>query len=303
MRVIFMGTPDFAVPTLRALVAAGHEVVAAYTQPPRPGGRRGKEPTPSAVHRAADELGIPVRHPERLKGEVEQARFAMLGADIAVVAAYGLILPQAILDAPKYGCLNVHASLLPRWRGAAPIQRAVLAGDAETGVCIMRMEAGLDTGPVIATGRTPIGGKTAGELTEELAVMGAKLMAGVLARMPGLPEYPQPAEGVTYASKIDKAEARLDFSRDAEQVERQVRGFAPVPGAWFEHEGERYKVLGAEVVPGMGGWPGQVLDERLTVACGRGAIRPTRIQRAGKPAMDLDTFLRGNAIPVGWYLK
>jgi methionyl-tRNA formyltransferase len=303
MRVIFMGTPEFAVPTLRALVAAGHEVVAAYTQPPRPGGRRGKELTPSPVQRAAEELGIPVRHPERLKGEVEQAQFAMLGADIAVVAAYGLILPQAILDAPRYGCLNVHASLLPRWRGAAPIQRAVLAGDAETGVCIMRMEAGLDTGPVIATGRTPLDSKNAGELTDELAVMGAKLMAGVLARMPGLPEYPQPGDGVTYASKIDKAEARLDFSRDADQVERQVRSFAPSPGAWFEYEDERYKVLAAEVVPGAGGWPGQILDDRLTVACGKGAIRPTRIQRAGKPAMDLETFLRGNVIPVGWYLK
>jgi len=248
-------------------------------------------------------MGIPVRHPTSLKSEVEQAQFALLGADIGVVAAYGLILPRAILDAPKYGCLNVHASLLPRWRGAAPIQRAVLAGDAETGVCIMRMEAGLDTGPVIATGRTPIDGKTAGALTEELAIMGAKLMAGVLARMPGLPEYPQPAEGVTYASKIDKAEARLDFSRSAAEVERQVRGFAPSPGAWFEYEGERYKVLGAEVVAATGGWPGQVLDDRLTVACGKGAIRPTRIQRAGKPAMDLDTFLRGNAIPAGWYLK
>jgi methionyl-tRNA formyltransferase len=303
MRVIFMGTPQFAVPALQALVAAGHEVVCAYTQPPRPGGRRGREPTPSAVQQAAEAMGIPVRHPTSLKGEVEQAQFALLGADIGVVAAYGLILPQAILDAPKYGCLNIHASLLPRWRGAAPIQRAVLAGDAETGVCIMRMEAGLDTGPVIATGRTPIDSKTAGELTDELAVMGAKLMAGVLARMPGLPEFPQPAEGVTYASKIDKAEARLDFSHSAEQVERQVRGFAPSPGAWFEYEGERYKVLGAEVVPGAGGWPGQVLDDRLTVACGKGAIRPTRIQRAGKPAMDLDTFLRGNAIPAGWYLK
>ena len=303
MRVIFMGTPDFAVPALKALVAAGHEVVCAYTQPPRPGGRRGRELTPSPVQQAAEAMGIPVRHPTSLKSEVEQAQFALLGADIGVVAAYGLILPRAILDAPKYGCLNVHASLLPRWRGAAPIQRAVLAGDAETGVCIMRMEAGLDTGPVIATGRTPIDGKTAGALTEELAIMGAKLMAGVLARMPGLPEYPQPAEGVTYASKIDKAEARLDFSRSAAEVERQVRGFAPSPGAWFEYEGERYKVLGAEVVAATGGWPGQVLDDRLTVACGKGAIRPTRIQRAGKPAMDLDTFLRGNAIPAGWYLK
>ena len=296
-----MGTPQFAVPALKALVQAGHEVVCAYTQPPRPAGR-GKQLQPGPVQREAEAMGIEVRHPASLKGAEEQAEFAALGADLGVVAAYGLILPQAVLDAPAHGCLNVHASLLPRWRGAAPIQRAVLAGDAETGVCIMRMEAGLDTGPVLATGRTPIGSKTAGELTDELAEMGAGLMAEVLADLPGHPEVPQPDDGVTYAKKIDKAEARLDFSRSAVEIERQVRAFAPAPGAWFEYEGERYKVLAAEVVA-SGGWPGQVLDDGLTVACGKGAIRPTRIQRAGKPAMSLDDFLRGKAIPAGWYLK
>ena len=192
MKIIFMGTPDFAVPALRALVAAGHEVIAAYSQPPRPGGRRGKELTPSPVHKAAQELGIAVRHPVSLKGADEQAEFAALGADIAVVAAYGLILPQAVLDAPTFGCLNIHGSLLPRWRGAAPVQRAILAGDAETGIGIMRMEAGLDTGPVLAEARTPVGRKTAGELTSELAEMGAALMVKVLADLPGYPEQPQP---------------------------------------------------------------------------------------------------------------
>ena len=273
MRVIFMGTPDFAVPTLQALVAAGHEVVAAYSQPPRPGGRRGKELTPSPVQRAAEALGIPVRHPVSLKTAEDQADFAAWKADIAVVAAYGLILPQAVLDAPKLGCLNVHGSLLPRWRGAAPIQRAILAGDAETGVGIMRMEAGLDTGAVLAEGRTPIDGKTAGDLTDELSQMGARLMVEVLAQMPGLAEVPQSEDGVTYARKIDKAETRLDFTQDAAAVERQVRAFAPAPGAWFELDGERCKVLAATAVAGSGP-AGQVLDDALTIACGSGAIGP-----------------------------
>jgi methionyl-tRNA formyltransferase len=301
MRIIFMGTPQFAVPALKALVAAGHEVVCAYSQPPRPAGR-GKQLQPSPVQREAEAMGIAVRHPASLKGGAEQAEFAALGADIGIVAAYGLILPQAVLDAPQLGCVNIHASLLPRWRGAAPIQRAVLAGDAETGVCIMRMEAGLDTGPVLAANATPIGHKTAGELTVELAEMGAGLMVEVLADLPGRAEVPQPDVGVTYAKKIDKAETRLDFSPSAVELERQVRAFAPAPGAWFEYEGERYKVLAADIVTG-GGRPGQVLDDRLTVACGKGAIRPLRIQRAGKPAMELGDFLRGNAIPAGWYLK
>ncbi len=297
-----MGTPDFAVPALQALVAAGHEVVAAYTQPPRPGGRRGKELTPTPVHKAAEELGIMVRHPARLKGAEEQADFAALEADIAVVAAYGLILPQAVLDAPRHGCLNLHGSILPRWRGAAPIQRAILAGDAETGVGIMRMEAGLDTGPVLLEGRTPIDGKTAGELTEELAQIGARLIVQVLADLPAYPEVPQPDAGVTYASKIDKAETRLDFAQDAAQVERQIRAFAPAPGAWFEYQGERCKVLAAELAEGSGA-PGEVLDDQLTVACGSGAIRPTLVQRAGRPAMASADLLRGWAIAAGAILQ
>ena len=293
-----MGTPDFAVPALKALVAAGHEVVAAYTQPPRPGGRRGKELTPTPVHKAAEELGIEVRHPASLKGAEEQADFAALAADIAVVAAYGLILPQAVLDAPRHGCLNLHGSILPRWRGAAPIQRAILAGDAETGVGIMRMEAGLDTGPVLLEGRTPIDRKTAGELTEELAQIGARLIVEVLADLPAYPERAQPDDGVTYAKKIDKAETRLDFTQGAAQIERQIRAFAPAPGAWFEYQGERCKVLAAELAEGSGA-PGEVLDEALTIACAGGAIRPTLVQRAGRPAMASADMLRGWAIGAG----
>ena len=317
MRIIFMGTPDFAVPALEALVAAGHDVVAAYTQPPRPGGRRGKELTPTPVHRKAEELGIEVRHPASLKGADEQAALAALNADIAVVAAYGLILPQAVLDAPKHGCLNLHGSILPRWRGAAPIQRAILAGDAETAVDIMRMEAGLDTGPVLLEGRTPIAGKTAGELTSELAQIGARLIVEVLADLRAYPEVPQQDDAATYAKKIDKAETRIDFTQDAAQVERQVRAFAPAPGAWFEFQGERCKVLAAEIVsPREGGdlMPGQdqparglrlrgdagtVLDSQLTIACGHGAIRPTLVQRAGRPAMPTADLLRGWAIEAG----
>ena len=298
MRIIFMGTPEFAVPTLTALAGAGHEIVCVYSQPPRPGGRRGKELTPSPVQRAAESLGIMVRHPVSLKGADEQAAFAALGAEIAVVAAYGLILPQAVLDAPRLGCLNVHGSLLPRWRGAAPIQRAILAGDAETGVGIMRMERGLDTGPVLLEARTAVDRKTAGELTGELAAMGAALMVQVLADLPAYPEVPQSEAGVTYAHKIDKAEARLDFAGDAAQLERQVRAFNPAPGAFFELAGERFKVLVAEVVSADGA-AGTVLDDRLTIACGTGALRPTLVQRAGRPAMDVAALLRGTAIPAG----
>lgn len=298
MRVIFMGTPDFAVPALQALVAAGHEVVATYTQPPRPGGRRGKELTPTPVHKAAEALGIEVRHPTSLKGAEEQADFAALHADIAVVAAYGLILPQAVLDAPKHGCLNLHGSILPRWRGAAPIQRAILAGDAETGVDIMRMEAGLDTGPVLLEGRTPIDRKSAGELTEELAQIGARLIGEVLADLSAYPERLQPEDGVTYAKKIDKAETLVDWSQSAKQVERQIRAFAPAPGAWFEYQGERCKVLAAELLEGSGA-PGEVLDDALTIACASGAIRPTLVQRAGRPVMTTADLLRGWAIAAG----
>ncbi len=293
-----MGTPDFAVPALQELVAAGHEVICAYSQPPRPGGRRGRELTPSPVQRAAEALGIPVRHPVSLKMAEAQAEFAALGADIAVVAAYGLILPQAVLDAPKLGCLNIHASLLPRWRGAAPIQRAILAGDAETGVTIMQMEAGLDTGPMLAKVGTPIASKNAGELTAELAESGARLMVRVLASLPEFPARAQPEAGVNYAAKIDKAEARLDFNQSAEQVARQVRAFAPSPGAWFECAGERCKVLLAELCPESGA-AGTVLDDRLTIACASGAIRPTLVQRAGRPAMATTEMLRGWAIPAG----
>lgn len=298
MRIIFMGTPDFAVPALDALVAADHQVVAAYTQPPRPGGRRGKELTPTPVHRRAEELGIEVRHPVSLKGAQEQAAFAALDADIAIVAAYGLILPQAVLDAPRNGCLNLHGSILPRWRGAAPIQRAILAGDAETGVGIMRMEAGLDTGPVLLEGRTPIDRKTAGELTAELAGIGADLIVRVLADLPAYPEVAQSEAGVTYAKKIDKAETRLDFSQHAMQVERQIRAFAPAPGAWFEFAGERCKVLAAEVAEGSGA-PGTVLDGMLTIACGSAAIRPILVQRASRPAMAAAEMLRGWTIAPG----
>ncbi len=297
MRIVFMGTPEFAVPALAALVEAGHEVVCVYTQPPRPAGR-GKQLQPSPVQREAEARGIAVRHPASLKGAEEQAEFVALNTDIAIVAAYGLILPQAVLDAPKHGCLNIHASLLPRWRGAAPIQRAVLAGDAETGVTIMRMEAGLDTGPMLAVAKVPADGKTAGELTAELAEIGGALMVEVLADLPGHAEVPQPEDGVTYAAKIDKAESRLDFTHSAEAVERHIRAFAPAPGAFFELEGERYRVLAAEVTEGSGA-AGVTLDDQLTIACATGAIRPTLIQRAGRPAMDTASLLRGRAIPAG----
>ncbi|PNU04957.1 methionyl-tRNA formyltransferase [Novosphingobium guangzhouense] len=298
MRIIFMGTPDFAVPALVALVEAGHEVVAAYTQPPRPGGRRGKELTPSPVHREAETRGIEVRHPVSLKGAEEQAAFAALEADVAIVAAYGLILPQAVLDAPRLGCLNIHASILPRWRGAAPIQRAILAGDPTTGITIMQMEAGLDTGPMLATLRTTIDAKTAGELTSELAEKGAQLLIGTLRDLAVHRPVAQPEDGVTYARKIDKAEARLDFFAPAAEVERQVRAFMPAPGAFFELEGERYKVLAARIVEGMGE-AATTLDDGLTIACGDGALEVTRIQRAGKPAMDVADLLRGRPIPAG----
>ncbi len=301
MRIIFMGTPDFAVPSLRALHAAGHDICAAYSQPPRPGGRRGKELTATPVHKAAEELGIEVRYPASLKGEEEQAAFAALNADVAVVAAYGLILPQAILDAPSHGCLNVHGSLLPRWRGAAPVQRAILAGDDETGVGIMQMEAGLDTGAVRAEARVPINRKSAGHLTEELAELGANLMVEVLADLSSYAPRAQPEEGVTYAAKIDKAETRINFAQSAELVDRQIRAFSPWPGAWFEYDGVRHKVLEAEMAEGFFS-PGVVVDESLAIACKSGAIRPTRIQRAGKPVMDVEEFQRGKGIPAGTFL-
>ena len=302
MRIIFMGTPDFAVPTLQALVDAAHEVVCVYTQPPRPGGRRGKELTPTPVHQRASDLGIEVRHPKSLKSAEEQAAFAALHADVAVVAAYGLILPQAVLDAPEHGCLNVHASILPRWRGAAPIHRSVMAGDNVTGVTIMQMEAGLDTGPMLAMARTPIEDKTTGELTEELAELGAQLMVGTLRDLKIHVPIAQDDADATYAAKIDKAEARIDWDRPAVEVVRHIHGLSPFPGAWFELGGQRVKLLRAEVVEGAGA-PGELLDERLAIACTEGAIRPLELQRAGKPRMDLDTFLRGNAVAKGVILE
>ncbi|MES2497171.1 MAG: methionyl-tRNA formyltransferase [Pseudomonadota bacterium] len=302
MRIAFMGTPDFAVPTLDALVAAGHEVVAAYCQPPRPAGR-GKALMPSPVQRRAEALGIEVRFPVTLRDADAQAAFVALDLDIAVVAAYGLILPQTILDAPRHGCLNVHGSLLPRWRGAAPVQRAILAGDPTTGVTIMQMERGLDTGPMLATIETPIDGKTAGELTDELAHSGAALMVAVLADRLAHPPIVQPEDGVTYAAKVDKAEARINFSEAAGQIERQVRAFNPAPGAWFEHAGERIRILACEVVDKHGlAAPGEVIDDRLTVECINGAIRPIKVQRAGKGAMSAEDLLRGFAIPRGTHL-
>jgi len=296
-----MGTPDFAVPTLNALIEAGHDIVAAYTQPPRRAGR-GKQERPSPVHARAQDLGIPVRHPTSLKSAAAQAEFAALEADVAVVAAYGLLLPQPILDAPAHGCLNVHGSLLPRWRGAAPIHRAVQAGDAETGITIMRMAAGLDTGPMLLKAATPIDRKTTGELHDELAAMGAELMVEALARLDHLQPEAQDDALATYAPKIDKAEAKLDFGRSAEVLEREVRAFAPFPGSWFMMDGERVKLLLAEVAQGEGA-PGTVLDDRLTIACGEAALRPLTLQRAGRPAMDREDFLRGNAVAVGGVLQ
>lgn len=298
MRIIFMGTPEFAVPILQALVDAGHDVVASYSQPPRRAGR-GKALTPSPVHKLAESLGIAVRVPESLRDPAVQAEFAALNADVAVVAAYGLLLPRAVLDAPRLGCLNVHGSLLPRWRGAAPIQRAILAGDAETGVDIMQMAAGMDTGPVRLEGRTPVAGKTAGELAIELSAMGARLMLEVLADPDAYPPVEQASEGVTHAAKIDKAEARLRFDGNAVDAERQVRAFNPAPGAFLEVQGERIKILSARVVPDGGGEPGTVIGDRLEIACADGVLVPVLVQRAGRGVTSADEMLRGFAIPKG----
>ena len=287
-----MGSPDFAVPTLDALVGAGHEVIAAYTQPPRPAGR-GKGERPTAVDDRAGELGIEVRSPKSLRGDVEQAAFADLDADVAVVAAYGLILPQPILDAPTFGCLNVHGSLLPRWRGAAPVQRAIMAGDEVTGITIMQMEAGLDTGPMLLKRAVEIEGKNAGQLTEELAELGAAMMVEVLADLPSYKPIEQPEEGVTYAAKISKDEARLDFTLTADEIEHQIRGLSPWPGAFVEIDGERIKILEAKVVP-LSGDPGQIVDDEMTIGCLLGgSIWPAVVQRAGKSPMPTEEFLKG----------
>ena len=298
MRVVFMGTPDFSVPVLDALVEAGHEIAAVYCQPPRPAGR-GKKDRPTPVHARALALGLDVRHPTSLKPAEEQDSFAALNADVAVVVAYGLILPQPILDAPAHGCLNIHASLLPRWRGAAPIHRAIMAGDAQTGICIMQMEAGLDTGPVLLRQATDIGPEeTTAKLHDRLSAMGAALIVEALAKLPGLTPDPQPEIGVTYAAKIDKSEARVDWSRPAVEVDRQIRGLSPFPGAWTEIDGNRVKLLASRLAEGQGA-PGEVLNDDLYVACGQGAIELLRLQRAGKGAQDRETFLRGWPIPIG----
>jgi methionyl-tRNA formyltransferase len=298
MKVIFMGTPDFALPSLNALVAEGHDVCAVYAQPPRRAGR-GKTVTPSPVQRRAEELGIDVMTPVSLKEPAEHLRFAAFGADVAVVAAYGLILPLPILDAPRMGCINVHGSLLPRWRGAAPVQRAILAGDKETGVTIMQMEAGLDTGAMLALARTPIETKTAGELTAEIAEIGAALLCAVLANPADYPPVTQPGDGVTYAAKIDKSESQLDFLVSAPQVERQIRAFAPAPGAWFLFKDERFRILAAEAQISASAPPATVIDDGLSIACNPGVIRPTLVQRAGKSVMTPSELLRGCAIPAG----
>ncbi|WP_193141857.1 MULTISPECIES: methionyl-tRNA formyltransferase [unclassified Meridianimarinicoccus] len=295
MRVIFMGTPEFSVPVLEALVEAGHEVAAVYCQPPRPAGR-GKKDRPTPVHARAVEMGLEVRHPVSLKGGEAQAAIAALNADVAVVVAYGLILPQAVLDAPRLGCLNIHASLLPRWRGAAPIHRAILSGDAETGICIMQMDAGLDTGAVLLRDATPIGAEeTTADLHDRLSGMGARLIVEALERLPDLVPVPQPEAGVTYAAKIDKAEARIDWHRPAAEVDQQIRGLSPFPGAWCDVAGARVKLLRSRVVAGQGA-PGQVLSG-FTVACGTGAIEVLEAQRQGKRAMVADEFLRGAPLP------
>ena len=300
LRIIFMGTPDFAVPALRALHEAGHEIACVYTQPPRPAGR-GKKLMPSPVQIEAERLGLPVRSPVSLRNGEAQAEFAALNADVAVVAAYGLILPQPVLDAPVHGCLNIHASLLPRWRGAAPIHRAVMAGDADTGVTIMQMEAGLDTGPMLQKVKVPVGRRTTGELFEELGAVGAAAMVEVLADLAAFPPQAQDDAAAIYAPKIDKAEAKIDWTEPAEVVERKVRGLAPFPGAWFALGDERVKLLLAEVVDGTGE-PGAVFDEDFTIACGKGAIRPLRLQRAGKPVLDRAEFLRGRPVAAGTVL-
>ena len=300
MRLGFMGTPDFAVRVLDDLVAAGHEIAVVYAQPPRRAGR-GKAVRPSPVHARADALGIPVETPARFRDPEVLERFADYALDAAIVVAYGQILPDEALRAPRFGCLNIHASLLPRWRGAAPIQRAIMAGDAETGVMVMQMDAGLDTGPVLGTARIPIApDETAAGLHDRLAVMGGPLLLRVLDDIASgrAAPRPQPSDGVTYASKIDKAEARIDWTADASTIDRQIRGLSPFPGAWCEIAGERIKVLLSAVADGTG-TPGTVLDGHLTIACGTGAVRLLRLQRPGKGAVDADVFLNGYPVGAG----
>jgi methionyl-tRNA formyltransferase len=309
MRIVFMGTPDYAVPTLEALADAGHEIVAVYSQPPRPAGRRGLETRPSPVHAAAERRGFVVRTPTSLRSEDEQAQFAALGADAAVVVAYGLLLPQAVLDAPRHGAWNGHASLLPRWRGAAPIQRAIMAGDSETGVMIMKMDKGLDTGAVALTEKVDIPlDRTAGDLHDQLSELTAKLMVEAMARLARdgrLDTVPQPEDGVTYAAKIDKAETRINFARPAREVHNHIRGLSPFPGAWcqlsFCGAPERVKVLSSSVCEQMPAAvpAGTFVDDDLVVACASGAIRLERLQRAGGKPLAAAEFLRGSPVPAG----
>jgi len=305
LRLIFMGTPDFAVPTLTEVVGRGHEVVAVYTRAPKPGGRRGLELTPSPVERAAREFGLPVLTPKTLRIPEAQAAFRAYNAEAAVVVAYGLILPQEILDAVPLGCFNLHASLLPRWRGAAPINRAVMAGDLESGVMVMKMEAGLDTGPVAMAERIPIGADmTAGELHDQLAPRGADLMVRALGALERgtLTTTPQAEQGATYAAKIDKNETRIDWTQPAGVVHNHIRGLSPFPGAWCEFSSAgapaRLKILRTTRADGAGA-PGTVLDDHLSIACGGGAVRVLELQRAGRPAMKADVFLRGMSIAPG----
>jgi methionyl-tRNA formyltransferase len=299
LRLAFMGTPDFAVPTLTELIGQGHEIAAVYTQPARPKGR-GLLPEASPIEKFARTHALPVRTPSTLKDAAAQAEFAALELDAAVVVAYGLLLPKPILAAPRLGCFNLHGSLLPRWRGAAPIQRAIMAGDAETGVMVMRMEEGLDTGPVLMAERIAIGRRTYGELHDALAQLGADLMARALAAMErgSISEQPQSDEGATYAKKISKEETRIDWSKSSREIDCLIRALSPFPGAWCEAKGERLKVLYAEPVAG-GGSPGEILDDELTVACGDGALRLVRLQRAGRGVMDVGELLRGFALPKG----
>lgn len=298
MKLVFMGTPAFSVPVLDALVQAGHEIAAVYCQPPRPAGR-GKKDRPTPVHARALELGLDVRHPVSLKGAQEQAEFDALGADIAVVVAYGLILPQAILDAPTRGCLNIHASLLPRWRGAAPIHRAIMAGDAKTGICIMQMDAGLDTGPVLLCEDTDIAPtETTDALHDRLSAMGAQAIVTALGQLDALVAVAQPDAGVTYAHKIDKSEARIDWTASAVEVDRQIRGLSAFPGAWCEINGQRVKILASRIAQSAGP-AGMVLDDTLTVGCAEGAVQLLRLQKAGKGAQDAEVFLRGFPVAQG----
>ncbi len=302
LRVVFMGTPDFAAAALNTLLQSNHEVVCVYSQPPRPAGRGHKEQK-TPVHQLAENNAVPVRTPRTLRDTDEQAAFAALNADVAVVAAYGLILPRPVLDAPRLGCINIHASLLPRWRGAAPIQRAIMAGDAESGITIMRMEEGLDTGPMLLRESIALDADTTGgSLHDALAILGARMIIPALDGLAAgtLADTAQPDNGVTYAAKLSRDDGKLDWSLSASELERRIRALFPAPGAWFDYNGERFKVLAARVEPSSTATtPGQIIDQNLGIACGDGVLRITRLQRAGKGPMEAQAFLRGFSFPTG----